>query len=217
MTWAKLISPCWGAGAQSPGDAAQQCWLQLRLECTPPTIGMVQHILSVTPISPSQQTGLWIWGLWLCLSCSRALLLKTWKTTQLLNEDGRQLLSSSGEGNGQEDAKGNPAPLQGSKKHHYSPHSKLLVETKFLWPCHHQQRWHQSKPNKVNKQTPQLCRARAPQHCSVSCTGDRRAIHRWTKWQRTLDLYFKTTNSKTSTVRWVINTYLAYQKQTSFA
>lgn len=51
---------------------------------------------------------------------------------KLLNEDGRQLLSSSGEGNGQEDAKGNPAPLQGSKKHHYSPHSKLLVEAKFL-------------------------------------------------------------------------------------
>lgn len=47
--------------------------------------------------------------------------LKDW--AKLSNEDGSQPLSSSGEGSGQVDAKGNPAPLQGSKKHHYSPHS----------------------------------------------------------------------------------------------
>lgn len=47
--------------------------------------------------------------------------LKDW--AKILTEEGSQPPTSSGEGNGQANAKGNPAPLQGSKKHHYSPHS----------------------------------------------------------------------------------------------
>lgn len=73
-SWLRALGTLHSSGGCSSGGCAHHQQHQ------PGITGMVQHILSVAPASPSQQTGLLIWGLGLCLSCSRALLLKTWKT-----------------------------------------------------------------------------------------------------------------------------------------
>lgn len=71
-------------------------------------------------------------GLALCLSCSKALVLDIWKIEQwywmkmAVNNSALQLKATR---HGQEAAEGNPAPLQGRKKHRYSPHFFDLAVT----------------------------------------------------------------------------------------
>lgn len=171
-------APCWGAVGSEPwglhssrGCSSVCCAHQPKHRRDGPT-----HPLCVSYFSfPANQTfNMRSWTLSELFQSLAPENLRDW--AKLLNEDGSQLLSSSGDGSGQEDAKWNPPPLQGSKKHHYWPHSKVQMEAKFLWLYHHQQRWHQGKPNKVNKQSPQHCRVHAPQHCSVRCVGHERAV-----------------------------------------